>query len=47
MNEPRAVEPVPGERVPLFGTWRWAYAIVLAVLAFNILLLYAWTRLLS
>lgn len=39
--------PPTGERVPLFGTWRRAYAIVLAVLVLNIVLLYAWTRLLS
>ena len=35
------------ERVPLFGTWRRAYVVVLAVLVVNILLLYGWTRWLS
>ena len=35
------------ERVPLFGTWRNAYWVVVLALVVNILLLYACTRLLS
>ena len=48
MNVPAASQPPPSGdedgRVPLFGTWRRAYVIVLAVLAANILLLYGCTR---
>ena len=33
--------------VPLFGTWRRAYAAVVAALALNVALLYALTRWLS
>ena len=40
--------PPPAEdRVPLFGTWRNAYCVVVAALVMNILLLYAVTRLLA
>ena len=36
-----------GEAVPLFGTWRRAYAAVVLALAVDVALLYAVTRLLS
>lgn len=38
------MNPVESEPAPLFGTWRRAYVVVVAVLALNVALLYALTR---
>ena len=32
------------ERVPLFGTWRRAYLVVLAVFVFDVVLFYVFSR---
>lgn len=32
------------ERVPLFGTWRRAYLVVIAVFVFDVALFYAFSR---
>lgn len=47
MTMPPADEEEEEERVPLFGTWRNAYGVVVAVLVVDILVLYAATRLLA
>jgi hypothetical protein len=41
VNRPDADEP---ERVPLFGTWRTAYIIVVVVFIVNVALFYAISR---
>ncbi len=39
-----APDPHPDKAPPLFGTWRRAYAVTLAVFAIEVALLYGFTR---